>query len=109
MKRTTLPIASGFVTGDIELSRDDIRGCVLGSRGRAGDRHESKFAAEGDTADIWTVLRHGTLGSRQVKVQTPQHVGALRELGFTEMLLPNRKRYRLSSWGGLTGIRRVRD
>jgi hypothetical protein len=92
-----------------ELSRDDIRGYVLTYRGPVGGVHEMKFAAEGATASIYVMSKVGRLGARPVKVPLQRHVDALRELGFAEMVWPDGRKYRLSSWAGLSGIRRLRD
>jgi hypothetical protein len=91
------------------LRRDDIRGYTLHSAGALGGMNEIKFTAAGSTADIWLITKEGKLGKRQVKVPEPKLVDALRSLGFEEMVWPNGKRYRLSSLGGLGGIRRVRE
>ena len=91
-----------------ELSRDDIRGYLLACEGRMGGRYEMKFTAEGEVADIWSMTKQGKLGTRQEDLPPPRHVDALRQLGFERMVLPNGKTYRLSSFGGLSGIRRVR-
>jgi hypothetical protein len=37
------------------------------------------------------------------------HIDLLRDLGFREATFPNGQRYRLSSWGGLSGIRKVKE
>jgi hypothetical protein len=84
----------------------------LGSRchGSSADRYEEiKLTAEGTTANIWSIVKSGRLGVRQVKVPHPKLVKALLDLGFEEMVWPNGKRYRVSSWGGLGGIRRVKE
>jgi hypothetical protein len=39
----------------------------------------------------------------------PAHAEALRQRGLEEAEFPNRQRYRLSSWGGLSGIRKIKD
>jgi hypothetical protein len=91
------------------LARDDVRGYSI-RHGSSADRYEEiKLTAEGTTANIWSIVKSGRLGVRQVKVPHPKLVEALRDLGFEEMVWPNGKRYRVSSWGGLGGIRRVKE
>jgi hypothetical protein len=91
------------------LTRHDIWGYVLRQEGPMGGVQETTFTAEGDTANIRGMVKVGRLGMRPQNVPPPRHVDALRDLGFAEMVWPNGKRYRLSSWGGLSGIRRVRN
>jgi hypothetical protein len=92
---------------DCELRRYALTGYELISTGRLGGENRTSFSCQGELAVIFAMIKAGKLGERSVKVPAPRHVDALRKLGFTEMLWPNGKRYRLSSWGGLSGIRRV--
>ena len=91
------------------LTRDDIRGYLLSYDGSIGAVHEMRFTAEAETANIWQMLKDGKLGRREEKTPLPRHVGALRELGFEQMVRPDGKRFRLSSVGGFSGIRRAKD
>jgi hypothetical protein len=100
-----LPVA----VRDCVLSRHDMLGYVLRYDGPMKGVHEMAFRAEGGTATIISMKKEGRLGAREQDVPLPRHVDALRALGFEEMVWPNGKRYRLASWGGLGGVRRVKD
>lgn len=77
----------------------------LQSRGRLGGRHGTLFLPKRDTARIVGVGKIGWFGNRRQNVPPERHVQALRELGFTEMILPNGKRYEIrAGWTGVRGV-----
>lgn len=97
----------------------EIRGCVVDltdtlgyeirSERRMGGHDVSVFLAHGDRAEIITSAKTGRSGSRKVKTPHPRHIDVLRDLGYTTATFPNGEEYRLSSWGGLSGVRRVKE
>jgi hypothetical protein len=97
----------------------EVRGCVVDftdtlgyeirSEGRVGSRDVSVFIAKGEEAQILSSVKTGWTGSRKVNLPNPRHIEVLRELGFHRARFPNGKEYRLSSLGGLGGIRRIKD
>lgn len=91
------------------LDETDTLGYEIRSHGRLGGYHVTTFLVEGDLVKILHSVTSGPLGTRSVKVPEPRHVDVLRDLGFQEATFPNGKPYRLSSWGGLSGIRRIKS
>jgi len=91
------------------LDETDTLGYEIRSPGKLGGYHLTTFIAEGEVANLLRFVTSGRLGTRTVKVPEPSHVDVLRELGFQEAIFPNGQRYRLSSWSGLSGIRRIKD
>jgi hypothetical protein len=77
----------------------------LQSRGPLGGQHGTLFRPEGDTGHIVGIGKIGWFGSRLANVPTERHVQALREFGFTEMILSNGKRYEIRK--GWPGLRRL--
>lgn len=108
----------GDRVGQLELPMT-IHGCVLDeadmfgyeirSEGKWGVYHATTFLSEGSVANITQTLTSGRLGTREVKKPEPRHIDVLRDLGFEEAIFPDARRYRLSSFGGLSGIRRVKQ
>lgn len=76
------------------------------SRGRLGGQHGTLFRAQGDTAEIVGIGKVGWTGYSPLDVPIEKHVDVFRELGFTEMVFPNGKRYEIRTW---PGVRRIRD
>jgi hypothetical protein len=86
----------------------DTLGYEIRSPGKLGGAHATAFLAEGDHASITQIVTSGRLGTRTVTVPESSHVDVLRDLGFQEATFPNGQRYRLSSWSGLSGIRKIK-
>lgn len=91
------------------IDQTDMLGYEIRSPGKFGGEQLTAFLAEGDVANIVQLVTSGRLGTRTVKVPEPTHIDVLRDLGFQQAVFPNGQRYRLSSWGGLSGIRKIRD
>lgn len=91
------------------VDETDTLGYEICSRGKFGGEHVTAFLAEGEHANVTQIVTSGRLGTRPVKVPEPSHVDVLRDLGFDEATFPGGQRYRLSSWGGLSGIRKIED
>jgi hypothetical protein len=87
----------------------DTLGYEIRSPGKLGGEHATAFLAEGDHANVTQIVTSGRLGTRAVKLPESSHIDVLRDLGFQEATLPSGQRYRLSSWGGLSGIRKIKD
>jgi hypothetical protein len=72
---------------------------AVSSFGRFGGHHVTVFGVDGDVADVQLISKHG----RYRKTSHPReplkkHVQALRELGFTELVEPEGRRYDISQW-----------
>lgn len=91
------------------IDESDTLGYEIRSPGKLGGEHLTVFLAEGEHANVIQIATSGRLGTRAVKLPESRHIDVLRDLGFEEATLPNGQRYRLSSWGGLSGIRKVKD
>lgn len=68
----------------------------LRSGGLLGAQHGTLFRAASDVAEIMSVAKSGLFVAYQYQpVPIDEHVQALRELGFKEMILPDGARYAL--------------
>ena len=64
------------------------------SGGLLGAQHGTLFRASGDVAEIMSVAKSGLFVAYQYQpVPIEEHVQALRELGFKELILPDGGRY----------------
>jgi hypothetical protein len=95
--------------GDCILDETDTLGYEIRSDARLGGYHLTTFLAEGDVANIVQTVTSGRLGTRSVKMPESRHIDVLRDLGFQEAVFPDGQRYRLSSWSGLSGVRKIKD
>jgi len=68
------------------------------SGGLLGAQHGSLFRAAGDVAEIMSIAKSGLFVAYQYQsVPIDEHVQALRDLGFKEMILPDSTRYEIRS------------
>jgi hypothetical protein len=66
------------------------------SGGLLGAQHGTLFRAAGDVAEIMSIAKSGLFVAYQYQpVPIDEHVRALRELGFKEMILPDGSRYKI--------------
>ena len=70
------------------------------SGGLLGAQHGTLFQAAGDVAKIMSIAKSGLFVAYQYQpLPIDEHVQALRDLGFKEMILPDGKRYELRTPG----------
>jgi hypothetical protein len=68
----------------------------LRSGGLLGAQHGTLFRAAGDVAEIMSIAKSGLFVAYEYQpVPIDEHVEALRELGFREMILPDGRRYEI--------------
>jgi hypothetical protein len=86
----------------LKLPRNEEGGRPLGavydvrSGGLLGAQHGTLFRASGDVAEIMSIAKSGLFVAYEYQpVPIDEHVEALRELGFREMILPDGRRYEI--------------
>ncbi len=67
----------------------------LQSRGPLGGKYGTLFHARGDIVEIVGTGKFRLRGYQRFDVPIDQHVKALRDLGFHEVVFPNGRRYQL--------------
>ena len=75
------------------------------SGGLLGAQHGTLFRAAGDVAEIMSIAKSGPFVAYQYQsAPIDEHVQALRDLGFNEMILPDGRPYEIRTWPGARRI-----